>query len=228
MWDGNPVSYFDIGRSALRCIKVAMLAAEIDTFTNILDLPCGHGRVLRHLQHGFPQARLTACDVNTSGTEFCARAFGATPIQGDESPSRIALQGSYDLIWVGSLLTHLNAQRCADFFDLFRRNLCPNGLLVCTLHGRKVAHRMRSGIDSYGLAPDDRSRLLTEYAENGFGFSSYPSDLKIPGISSDYGISLASPYWVFSQVTQMQEMRLVMYTENAWHDHHDAVSFIRQ
>jgi hypothetical protein len=74
-----------------------MLAAGIETFTNILDLPCGHGRVLRHLQHAFPRAQLTACDVNMSATEFCARTFGATPVQGNESPQKIALKGNYDL-----------------------------------------------------------------------------------------------------------------------------------
>ena len=106
MWDGNPSHYFGVGQSALHCIKVSMLAAGIETFTNILDLPCGHGRVLRHLQHAFPRAQLTACDINMSATEFCARTFGAAPVKGYESPGKIALQGNYDLIWVGSLLTH--------------------------------------------------------------------------------------------------------------------------
>jgi SAM-dependent methyltransferase len=228
MWDGNPISYFDVGRSALHCIKVSMLAAEIDTFTNILDLPCGHGRVLRHLQHAFPRAQLTACDVNVSATEFCARTFGATPVEGNESPGKIALQGNYDLIWVGSLLTHLDAKKCADFLDVFRANLCPDGLLVCTVHGRKVAHRLRSGIDTYGLDPNAIPDLLTQYEDKGFAFCSYPSHQKIPGISADYGISVTSPCCVFSRIARMHDMRLITYTESAWHDHHDVASFLRE
>src|SRR2546423_2484827 len=136
MWDGDMNHYFGVGQSALHCIRVAMQAAQIDTVTNILDLPCGHGRVLRHLQSAFPGARLTACDLNISGTSFCAATFGAEPVPGHETPGKIALQGNYDLIWVGSLLTHLNAKASTDFLDIFRANLCRNGLLVCTLHGR--------------------------------------------------------------------------------------------
>ena len=63
MWDGNPSHYFGVGQSALHCIKVSMLAAGIESFTNILDLPCSHGRVLRmemaftHLDTSYPPAR---------------------------------------------------------------------------------------------------------------------------------------------------------------------------
>jgi SAM-dependent methyltransferase len=228
MWDGNPSHYFGVGQSALHCIKVSMLAAGIETFTNILDLPCGHGRVLRHLQHAFPRAQLTACDINMAATEFCARTFGATPVQGHESSGKIALQGNYDLIWVGSLFTHLNAKACMDFLDVFLANLCPNGLLVCTIHGRKVADRMRRGVSTYGLDPSAIPRILKQYEEKDFAFCANHLDQTITGISSDYGISLTSPCWVFSQVARMQDMRLLTYTEKGWDNHQDVVSFLRE
>ena len=229
MWDGNPSHYFGVGQSALHCIKVSMLAAGIETFTNILDLPCGHGRVLRHVQHAFPRAQLTACDINMSATEFCARTFGATPVQGHESPGKIALQGNYDLIWVGSLVTHLNAKVCMDFLDIFRANLSRNGLLVCTIHGRKVADRLRNGVSAYGLDPNAIPDILEQYSQKDFAFCSYPlNHPKVPGISADYGISLTSPCWVFSQVARMPDMRLLTYTEKGWDNHHDVVSFLRE
>jgi SAM-dependent methyltransferase len=171
MWEGNASHYFGVGQSALHCIKVSMLAGGIETFTNILDLPCGHGRVLRHLQHAFPRAQLTACDINMPATEFCARTFGATPVQGNESPGKIALQGNYDLIWVGSLLTHLNAKACMDFLDFFRAKLRPKGLLVFTLHGREVAGRMRGGVQTYGLDSSAIAHILKQYLEKDFALS---------------------------------------------------------
>jgi SAM-dependent methyltransferase len=228
MWDGNRSSYCDVGRSALHCINVSMLAAGIETFTNILDLPCGHGRVLRHLQHAFPQAHLTACDVNLSGAQFCAETFGATPVPGHESPGKIVLQGNYDLIWAGSLLTHLDMKRCAEFLDVFRANLCPNGLLVCTVHGRKVADRMRRGIDEYGLDTSVISSILEQYLQKGFAYCPYPTDQKIPGISSDYGVSITSPCWIFSLIAERRDMRLITYTENGWHNHQDVISLVRE
>jgi hypothetical protein len=44
--------YFQMGQSALRCIRLAMLAADKREVRNLLDFPCGHGRVLRNAQGG--------------------------------------------------------------------------------------------------------------------------------------------------------------------------------
>ena len=227
MWGGNKAHYFGVGQSALHCIRVASQAAGIDTFTNILDLPCGHGRVLRHLQHAFPGARLTACDLNIPGTLFCAATFGAEAVPGNEVPGKIALQGNYDLIWVGSLLTHLNEKACIDFLDLFRANLAPNGLLVFTLHGREAERRMRLGISTYGHDPDGLADILKQYSEHDFAFRSNRGDQNALGISSDYGISMTSPCWVFKQVRRLRDMRLISYTEHGWDDHQDVVSLVR-
>jgi hypothetical protein len=48
--DNNRDHDFAVGESAIHCVKGSMLAARIETFTNILDLPSGHGRVLRQLK----------------------------------------------------------------------------------------------------------------------------------------------------------------------------------
>jgi hypothetical protein len=52
-WGGfNRERYLGVGNSALRCIRLALLAADRDDPRTILDLPCGYGRVLRTLQAG--------------------------------------------------------------------------------------------------------------------------------------------------------------------------------
>ena len=94
----------------------------------ILDLPSGHGRALRYLQAEYPEADLTACDIIRGAVEFCAETFGATPVYGKEDPADIEL-GTYDLIWCGSLVTHVDAPRWDDFLDLFENALEPGGLL---------------------------------------------------------------------------------------------------
>src|SRR5689334_9873650 len=54
--------YFAVGADALRLILLSMSTAGKRDFKSILDLPCGHGRVMRYLKARFPEARLTACD----------------------------------------------------------------------------------------------------------------------------------------------------------------------
>jgi SAM-dependent methyltransferase len=103
---GNEKSYFPVARSGLECIDVALRAARMDTsdVKQILDLPCGHGRVLRYLRAAFPGAQISACDIIRDGVDFCASEFGALPIYSEDDPRKIPIKkNSYDLIWVGSL-----------------------------------------------------------------------------------------------------------------------------
>lgn len=215
--------YFAVGRSALHCVKVAMLTAAIETFGDILDLPSGHGRVLRHLQAAFPKARLTASDIEIDAVDSCAKTFGATPIYSQKSPQDIRLPREYDLIWVGSLLPHLDKERCIEFLEFFRGALSPKGVLLFTMHGRTVAKRLREGGATYGLSAEDIPRVLRDYADRGFGYANYPKEIEV-GISENYGVSLVSPRWLFAQLEAMKDVRLLNYTEHGWDNHHDVIA----
>ena len=95
-------AYVKHGRMMLDCVRLAMVSARKETVQNILDLPSGHGRVLRLLKAEYPEAKLTACDILTDAVDFCAETFGATPLYGKERPGEIELLEQYDLIWCGS------------------------------------------------------------------------------------------------------------------------------
>jgi len=200
-----------------------MFAAGIDTLESILDLPCGYGRVLRHLRSAFPDARITACDIDRGGVDFCAATFGATPAYSHEEPAKIPLAGSYDLIWVGSLLTHLNSRAAIEFLELFRANLSSQGLLVFTIHGREVADRLRADPAKYGFDPETVSVMLQQHAVAGFGYANYP--IATANVGQNYGISLASPCWVYQVMEKMPNTRLVAYTEKGWDGHQDVATF---
>ena len=106
--------YFHVGASSLRCIDVALRSAGIERIDirRVLDMPCGHGRVMRYIRAEFPHAEITACDLDRDGVDFCAKAFGAHRLYSQEDIKSIALPGpGFDLIWVGSLFTHLQPER---------------------------------------------------------------------------------------------------------------------
>src|SRR5438132_6598087 len=79
MYKGDGEHYFRVGLSAIHCIDEALREAQIESVKNILDLPCGYGRVLRFLVHRFPQAHVTACELMPDAVRFCAETFGAKP-----------------------------------------------------------------------------------------------------------------------------------------------------
>src|SRR4051794_39102608 len=130
-------AYFEQALSAVEIID-ALIDAEP---RRILDLPSGHGRVMRALRARFPTAEIVACDVLESGVQFCAETFDAVPVHAPTDPRELELEGQFDLIWCGSLLTHLRAQRWTHFMDLFQRHIAKDGTLVATTHGRRVATR---------------------------------------------------------------------------------------
>jgi SAM-dependent methyltransferase len=209
--------YLATGESALKAVRLALLAARRPEPRAILDLPCGHGRVLRWLAAAFPDASLSACDLLTDGVDFCAARFGATPIHSVRRPGPELFDGPYDLIWVGSLLTHLDVDAWDHFLDLFHRLLAPGGLLVATTHGELVATRMRAG-HLYGYPELGVARALRTYDHAGFTF------LEEGPTSIEYGITISSPAWVVDRFTRGRDWRVVMYTDALWANHQDVVA----
>jgi hypothetical protein len=66
---------------------------------------------MRALRASFPEAEITASDIDGDAVGFCASLFGATPVLVSPDASNVRLAGDFDLIGSGSLLTHLDADR---------------------------------------------------------------------------------------------------------------------
>lgn len=220
MWDGNDEHYHGVTASALATIESALAAAgsSWDAVGRILDLPCGHGRVLRGMRSRAPAATIVACDLDLDGVNFCADEFDAVPILSSDDPAAIVLPDTFDLIWCGSLLTHLPAAAARAFLDLFVDSLAPGGVGVVTLHGREMADRLLRGTD-YGIPASAGPRLLAA-AASGHGFEPYPGHER-------YGISLSTPMWVIAEIVRRPDIRLVTYTEGGWDRHQDVLAFRR-
>jgi SAM-dependent methyltransferase len=222
---GGREQYFACGRSAMECIQKALLVASIprDRVRRILDLPCGHGRVLRYLRAAFPGARITACDLLRDGVDFCSSAFGATGVYSCDDPERIPLEpASFDLIWVGSLFTHLDAPLWPRFLAVFRDSLCPGGILVFSTHGRSAHERLVENRVSYGIGSWHRTLLLYHYERTGFGYAKYA------GSDSYYGFSLSHPAWVVSRLTALGGFRVLSVSETAWENFQDTFACLRE
>jgi SAM-dependent methyltransferase len=221
MYTGNGSHYYRIGLSAIDCIEQALNAAGINTVRNVLDLPCGHGRVLRFLVLRFPHARFVACDLDRNGVEFCAEHLGAEAEYSETDLSRLALGREFDLIWCGSLITHLDEPRILALLQFFQRHLTPGGLLIFTAAGRRVVEWMLSGEFDYGIASAAIPLITELYRDSGYGYTDYP-------YMPDYGISLTSPEWIRRHIEQIGDLREVYFQEHGWADHQDVYGFVKR
>lgn len=156
----------------------------------ILDLPSGFGRVTRFLRAAYPNATIYASDVNIHATRFCAN-FGAhqLPTAGGFDDIEQAIPTQVDLVWTGSLITHLPMFLTLKFFDLLSRILCRNGLAIVTNHGEGVARRLSSDC-RYGLKEVEAVNVVLQgYKQNGYGYHDYPG-------RQDYGVACISNEWL--------------------------------
>jgi SAM-dependent methyltransferase len=212
--------YLALGRLGLDCIRLAMLAAPTpkEKVRSILDLPSGYGRVLRHLKAEYPEAGLTACDIDRDAVDFCAATFGATRLYGEVHPRDLKPESQFDLIWCGSLLTHMDAPMWVEFLDFFESALLPGGVLVVTTHGRSIAALMREG---RRFMPNEQRReaILRSYADTGFGYADYSTpeeERRALSHPTSYGISLAQPSWVCALFESRPGLQIITYMENRW------------
>ena len=215
---GKPEHYYAVGREALKIVDEALAVAKVPPPSAILDLPSGYGRVLRMLKAAFPGASLTACDINRAAVDFCARVFGAEPVVADPRPDALSLPHSYDLIWCGSLLTHLPQQAFHGMLELFDRHLQPGGVLVFTTHGRTIVELLEADRVRFSIFPAGAARLQQRHAKTGFGFQPYPDSR-----DRSYGIALTSEAWVRRALERRRRLRLISYTDAAWDGAQDAV-----
>jgi len=217
-------SYFWTGKSAIEAIKVIQNTLGRTNFSNILDMASGHGRVLRWLKFTFPKSKLSVCEVQESARIFCKETFGADAF----TPPELALRSfdsGFDLIWVGSLFTHLDIKQWDEIFDLLHGKLAKKGVLVFTTHGELVASRIKL-FDSYGLDSESQHEILKEYSESGFGYKNYPVETETNIYNSNYGVSISSPYFVLKYMERFKDMRLIFLGEMKWANHQDVYAFI--
>ena len=219
MYNEDGAHYYKVGLSAIRCIEETLQQAQLTEVRTILDLPCGSGRVLRFLVHRFPNARITACDSDSGAVGFCASAFGAEPAFSSLNIDEVSLGKKFELIWCGSLITHLNESGIDSLLKLFHRHLAAGGIMIFSTHGDFVHRRMPAQDFDYGLDLEQITRIGTNYSRTGYGFENYRG-------RNDYGVSLTSPEWIRARVLELEGLREVFFKERAWDNHHDVFGFV--
>lgn len=222
MFEGDVATYLRVGLSGLRVVESVIQQCPSSVVRNILDLPCGCGRVGRYLAARFPDARITACDLMTKGVDFCAKELGMTPIYSQEDFDKIDLGQRFDLIWCGSLVTHLNPKDILALLRFFDRHLNSNGVVVFTTHGDHVARRLDEGAE-YKLGKEAAKSVVNVYRNQGVAFVPYIGHEK----TEQYGFALTSPAWIRQQSALFQNWREVFYQPQGWDNHHDVFGYVK-
>jgi len=218
--------YVRAGVSALEVIGRTLRGAAVPptAIGSVLDYGCGYGRVLRHLPEFLPAAKLVACDLDPRAVDFCSRELGARGIVAPEKPSRLRLP-SCDLIWGGSVWTHLPENEGQQLFSALSESLNPNGILVFSFHGAFAYDNLHS---LFGAAyADGATQIQAEIASHGVSYRSYP-DRYLTLHKGLYGTAWHSPEYFRCLAREGGELREVFSAAQGWDHFHDVIAFQRR
>jgi SAM-dependent methyltransferase len=207
--------YMSVGHSAIEVIIRAMICSRKTTIGSVLDLPSGAGRVTRHLRAFFPACQLFVGELNTPARQFAVENFSATALDVAQDFSGKPPR-TFDLIFVGSLLTHFNAGPFSRALNWFVRSLAPGGLLVVTTHGRRHDQFEREG--RHLVDPAKWIEVSRSFRATGFGY------IETDRLNdASYGFSLSAPSWVLSLVEHEPMVTIISFQEAAWDSHQDVL-----
>jgi SAM-dependent methyltransferase len=221
--------YYGVGISALwtiqnilRCRESAL--EEQTPITTVLDFGCGCGRIGRFLRAGFPSAQIHVTDVRKQDVEWYIKTLSA-----DLAPDPLPDEG-YDLIWLGSVFTHLAESAAKSLLARLLSSLRIGGVLAFSTQGR-FAYRSVAECTplmakthpwlTYNLPTTHVSRLLSGYEANGYGYVDYPGQ-------AGYGVSVVDAAWYSKAVFSLADVTQIFFQEKALDDHQDVLAFMRR
>lgn len=215
MYDGNSRHYLSCGASALNVILATLRLANVRDPIALLDFGAGAGRVTRWLRAAFPAAAIDACDLREQDCVFCRDRFNARTWTSGTEIASLHAPGTYDLIWLGSVITHLSSANAIALIDTILSWANPGGLIIASFHGRLALRRQNSGEFRY-IHDMGWSEIKDSYEKVGYGYSDYAGQ-------TGYGVSVTKPSWISGLLEHRAHARLVVLTESAWDNHHDVV-----
>jgi len=225
MFHGSTEHYESVGRGMADFV---MRAAELSAAVapTILELPCGYGRVTRHLPGLFAPKNIHVADIMKPAVDFCVQQFGVNGYYVTEPVYEFENlpDEAFDVAAIGSLITHLSQRNARTVMKHFFGKLKPTGVGVVTTHGERSRDRL-GGSDIYHVGEDARRHLLEMYDANQFGFVNYKADHSFEAktvayIGDSYGISMIPTAWIHD-VCRENGVTIIEQRPGGWDNHQD-------
>jgi SAM-dependent methyltransferase len=191
--------YRIVKRSAERFSK------PITESSRVMDFGCGWGRMIRYFLRDVAPQNLVGCDVLPEMIDICRSLnLRATfEVNAPEPPTSFA-DGSFDVIYAYSVLSHLSESLHLHWLREFKRLLRPNGILVATTHSRRFIEfcaelRRTENLSSTWHVFLARSFLdtpatLAAYDRGDFVYAPTSGGVDLP--AERYGEAVVSPKYV--------------------------------
>lgn len=171
--------YLVVGSRTAGAIRnfLASTGYDLSGFERILDFACGCGRTLNFIRESVASDKLHACDYDRELAAWCGRNLDVKCSVNRSDPPLDYPAGHFDLIYAISFLTHVDAPAQLSWLREWKRILRPDGVIVVSLLGERLARREGVKIPDRGYFFRGRGRKFNEnvcyhsrsYIENCWG-----------------------------------------------------------
>jgi len=173
------------GEQTVNDIEAALRSVNksLSGIREMLDFGCGCGRLVLALQgRRFAELRVTACDVDESAVDWCQQYLKDIKcIANLALPPTPFANESFDLIWCGSVFTHLDENHQDLWLGELNRVLKPNGILLASVHG---PHLWEPRLPSWTLRKLRKKGLV--FARTGADTGIHPSWYQVAWHTEQY------------------------------------------
>jgi SAM-dependent methyltransferase len=144
---GDGEAFLRLGAQMCDSIQAAVAAAgaPAEEMGAILDFGCGCGRVARHWT-AVEGPEIYGCDYNPDLVAWCEQNLpNVRAARNELAPPTPYASGGFDLIYALSVFSHLDEELQRAWLAEFRRLLVPGGILILSVLGEQMRHRLDRG-----------------------------------------------------------------------------------
>lgn len=197
--------YFDDGSRSAE--KLTSLITDFfepeDSSIQLLEFASGYGCVTRHLSNYLPNVSIASCDIHEEAINFIESEIGIPAILSHSLPEKLETPNHYDVIFALSFFSHMPIVTWKRWLQALKSKLKNGGYLIFTTHGmesRKCFNNPKIGPEGFWFSPQSEQGDLD---------------------TSDYGQTIVSPNFVFNQICEDKDARIILFRKAYWWEHQD-------
>lgn len=184
-------SYLSAGLNAYRLIDklVANRKGGWDEVHSFLDFASGYGRLTRFMILKLLPEQVWVSDVKKQAVAWQKKQFGVNGFSSSFIPENIQPDQSFDLIYVGSLFSHLPEHLFHRWLKKLWEMLSEKGMLIFSLHDMSLwKGEVPPPFIFHAESEDTRFRSIDDHIEDG----------------GAYGVSYASEAFVAESIQKLE------------------------
>ena len=199
-------AYFRLGHQTALLLQDVLKEHSIQNAKSFLDFGSGYGRVTRFLPFALGKdIEVFTSEVKSEAIAFNENELGFKGIHHGSQAESFPTDQHFDVIFAGSIFSHLPEKMLEEWLTKLAEVLSPNGLLLFTTHNTTLDSSLAGKDFHYTTNSEDAvldmvSDHLSDTSEYG---TTYISDRKITHLMGDLHLSFETKRKAFGNLQDL-------------------------